>query len=388
MSTHAHDVDFKKDFTVEPQEGSTVKISGEIPYTELEKERSAALKHLGKDVAIDGFRKGHVPEDVLIKHVGEGTLLGEMAERALSHIYPHIVEAHELEVVGHPQVSITKLAPDNPLGFTAVVAVLPEIALPDYKQLATTINQDKASAEVTEEDVEKQIQDIMRQKIAYERLQQKAAAQAAEGEKNETMDATELPTPEGEAAKQEEEEFDPEKVELPELTDEYVQSLGQPGQFTDVADFKAKIKEHLTIEKQQEATAAHRGKLTDAIIDATDMELPQVLIDSELQQMQAQMEEDLKRANLNLDDYLQHLKKTKEELMNEWKPAAEKRAKLQLVLNEIAKKEDVKPDEQQLEEQTKQLLEQYKDADPTRVRIYVASVMQNEAVMKFLEAQE
>jgi len=87
-----------------------------------------------------------------------------------------------------------------------------------------------------------------------------------------------------------------------------------------------------------------------------------------------------------MDDYLKHIKKTKEELEKEWTPAAEKRAQLQLILNEIAKDSDIKPDEKQLEEQVKQLLEQFKDADERRVRIYVASMMTNEAVMKMLEA--
>ena len=97
------------------------------------------------------------------------------------------------------------------------------------------------------------------------------------------------------------------------------------------------------------------------------------------------MEEDIKRAGLKFDDYLEHIKKTKDDLVTEWTPMAEKRAKLQLVLNEIAKKEGVKLDEKQLEDQTNQLLEQYKDADPVRVRVYIASVMQNEAVMQMLE---
>ena len=387
MSTHAHDIDFKKDFTVEPQEGSTVKISGEIPYAELEHERAAAIKQLGKNVKLDGFRAGHVPEKVLVEQIGEMRILSEMAERALSHMYPHIVEAHELEVIGYPQVEITKLAPQNPLGFTATVAVLPEITLPNYKQLAKTANADQASKEVTDEEVATQIKEILRQKLAYERLQKAAAAKAG----TETTDATNLPTPESEAAKADAEKSEDEVKavtddELPELTDEYVQSLGQPGQFADVADFKAKIKEHLAIEKEQEVTAAHRAKITDAIIAGSEIDLPQVLIDSEIEQMFAQMNEDLSRANLQMDDYLQHIKKTKEDLVTEWKPAAEKRAKLQLILNEIAKKEDVHPDKAELDQQVDQLLEQYKDADENRVRIYVASVLQNEAVMKMLEA--
>ena len=117
------------------------------------------------------------------------------------------------------------------------------------------------------------------------------------------------------------------------------------------------------------------------------MELPQILIDSEIEQMFAQMNEDLTRANLQMDDYLGHIKKTKDELKAEWTPAAEKRAQLQLILNEIAKKEETKPDQAALDAQVDQLLEQYKDADQARVRIYVASVMTNEAVMQMLESQ-
>jgi trigger factor len=174
-------------------------------------------------------------------------------------------------------------------------------------------------------------------------------------------------------------------AELPELTDEYVTTLGHEGQFTSVEDFKAKIKEHLSIQKKQDVVAAHRAKITDKIIEESKIDLPQILIDSELEQMFGQMSEDLARANLQMDDYLGHIKKTKDDLKAEWTPAAEKRAKLQLILNEIAKKENITPDQGQLDAQVDQLLEQYKDADAARVRIYVASVMTNEAVMKKLE---
>ncbi len=380
---HAHDIDFKTAFSVTKEAGSQVKITGEIPYTELEGERARAVAYLGKNIKLDGFREGHVPEAILVKHIGEMAILNEMAERALAHMYPHIVEAHELPVIGHPKVEITKLAPGNPLGFTLTVAVLPTITLPDYMSLAATVNKDKASGDVTDEEVDKQIADILRQKIAYERLQAKAAAKAEAGD---DTDAATLPTPESEAAKAEEEAFDPANIELPELTDEYVATLGQPGQFAGVADFKAKIREHIQIEKTRDVAATHRAKLTDAVVEASSMELPQILIDSELSQMFAQMEEDIKRAGLKFEDYLEHIKKSKEDLVAEWTPMAEKRAKLQLVLNEIAKVEKVLPDAEQLEAQVKQLMEQYKDADEHRVRVYIASVMQNEAVMQKLEA--
>lgn len=383
-------MDFIKDIKVEKGDNSSVKIEGDIPFAELEKHRAKAIKHIGKDMEIDGFRKGNVPAAKVVERAGEMTVLSEMAERALADVYPEIIKEHKLEVIGHPQVGITKIAEGNPLGFTAEVAVLPEVTLPDYKKIAAATNKNKASSEVTDEDVEKQIEEVLRQKIAYDRMQELAAKKAeAEAATADVGNATELPTPESEAAKvaeaEEAAEVDPSKVEVPELTDELVKTLGQPGQFETVEDFKTKIREHLTIEKEKDVNAKHRAQITDTIIDQAEMELPQVLIDSELNQMFGQMNEDLTRANLKMDDYLAHIKKTKEEMAEEWKPAAEKRAKLQLVLNEIAKKEDVQPDKTAMDEQVAAIKEQYKDADEARVRVYVGSVLMNEAVMKLLE---
>ncbi len=363
--SHSHTVDFKTAFTIEALPGSEVKISGELPFVELESERNAALVSLGRNIQIDGFRKGHVPSHILEKHIGEMAVLAEMAERAIAHAYPHILDEHKIDAIGRPAIEITKIAPGNPLGFTATVAVLPEITLPDFKAIAKKVNADRPSDEVTDAEVDEKIQDILRQKAAYDRLQSKAAL--AEGDAIES-------------------EEDLHKLVIPELTDEVAISLGQPGQFTGVDDLKTKLREHLTIEKQNDNVARHRAALTDSIIDDTTMVLPKILIDSEINQMFAQMQEDLDRAELKMDDYLTHIKKTKEELATEWTPAAEKRAKLQLVLNEIAKVEEITPDQGAVTAQTKELMERFKDADEHRVRLYVASVLLNEAVMKKLES--
>lgn len=387
-----YSMDFISTFTISPEEKSQVVIAGEIPYEELEKYRAASLAILGKKIAVDGFRKGHIPENILIERIGESTLLSDMAERALSKIYPQVIKQRNIDAIGYPQIQITKLAPHNPLGFTATVAVMPEIALPDYKAIAHEANITKDSADITDEDVAQQIKEILRQKIAYERLQEKARTNA---EKKSTDSTTDLPTPqththadgtvhEGPAHDQKEKAVT--DAELPELTEELVKGLGQPGQFENVADFKAKLKEHLSLEKMREVTAAHRAKITDTIIESAEFELPQIMIDAELNQMFGQMEEDLNRANLKMDDYLSHIKKTKEDLKKEWTPAAEKRARLQLILNEIAKKEGIKPDERKMDEEVSRLLEQYKDADENRVRVYIASVLQNEETMKRLES--
>jgi len=415
-------MDFVKDFKVTKEENSQVKIEGEIPFETLEKHRAKAIKNYGKDMEIDGFRKGHVPDAEVVKRVGEMGILSEMAERAIAEAYPEACKHHKVDAIGYPQLQITKIAEGNPLGFTATVAVMPDITLPDYNMIAAEVNKDKASTEVTTEEIETQVKDILRQKTAYERMQAASVKKEEAEAKNEDMgETTELPTAEtveththedgtvhegaehnetqththadgtvheGPAHDEEPEVKAVTDDELPELTDEYVKTLGEPGQFETVEAFKEKIKEHLAIEKEKEVHAAHRAKITDEIVDASTMDLPRVLIDSEIEQMFAQMNEDLKRANLEMDDYLGHIKKTKEDLVKEWEPAAEKRAKLQLVLNEIAKKEETKPDQAQVDAQVDQLMEQYKDADEARVRVYVASVMTNESIMKMLEEQK
>ncbi len=370
-SHHSHSIDFKTAFTVENLPDSQVKISGELPYAELLSERNAALVALGKNMELDGFRKGHIPAPILEKHLGEMTILGEMAERAISHSYPHIVEEHKLEVIGHPKIEITKIAPNNPLAFTITVAIVPSFEIADYQEIAKEINTERPSDEITDEELGEKIKEIQKQKQAYVRMQELAQKSTEDGE------ADDQKAPETEAENEEK--------PLPELTDEYVGTLGQPGQFPTVADFKAKLREHLEIEKKTENIARHRASITDAIIDKTEISLPQILIDSEINQMLAQMQEDLDRANLKMDDYLSHIKKTKDDLKKDWTPAAEKRAKLQLILNEIAKKEGIVPDVEAVNTQTNELLERFKDADEHRVRLYVASVLLNEAVMKSLE---
>lgn len=370
--------------TIEKKPGSAVTFTGEIPFSYLQAHHAAAIKAVGKDVEVDGFRKGHVPEKVLIGKIGEMPILTEMAERALSATYSELVKMHELDVIGYPQISITKIAKDNPLGFTLTVAVVPEIALPDYLEIAKDINKNKESKEVTDEEVEKQIQDILRQKVAYDKLQ--AKAQKSTEEKEHVHDEN---CNHDEDNKKEEKPIEkPEDIPIPELTDDLVKSLGQPGQFTNVDDFKSKIREHLTIQKAQEVDSRHRVKITDAIIEKTQMELPQVLIDAEIGQMFAQMEQDLARAQLKMEDYLAHIKKTKEELRKEWTPSAEKRAKLQLVLNEIGKKEKITADTDRVKNEVDALMQQYTDADRARVETYIHSALTNEEVLKKLEAVE
>lgn len=362
--------------TVTKNDDSTVTIAGDIPYSELHAQRTAAITHLGKDITIDGFRKGNVPEAVLVEKIGEMNLVTEMAERALATAYPHMLTKHTIDAIGYPQVSITKLAPDTDLGFTITVAVVPEFTLPDYRAVAAAHTPTETAAVVTDEDIAAATKDILRRKVAYDRLQAKAAQKAA-------ADTGDLPTPDTvQPTDASDTDAEPADADLPELTDELVQTLGD---FESVDAFTTQIRSELQEQKQHEAQNKHRAAITDALVEATTVTIPAVMIDAELEQFSAQMNEDLKRAQLSMEDYLAHIKKTEAELKDEWRPAAEKRATVQLVLDAIANQEEIEPDNTVVTEQVTALKQQYADADEDRIRTYVRTILRNEAVMKLLE---
>src|SRR3989344_5300007 len=330
---------------VTPAEKSQVTIVGELPWELAEKGRAAAVATLGKDIKIDGFRPGQIPEAMLVKHIGEMALLQEMAFRAIIKSYEEILRAKNIDAIGTPALTLTKVAKGNPVGFSIVQSVVPQFELPDYKGIAPGIKKKK--------------------KKHGGFVQQMEKLQAAEGDEAKAI-------------------VDAEPVKL-ELTEETVKELGAPGQFSSVEEFKAKIREHLEIEKKQEVASKHKAAITDAIADATTIELPEILIEQEIKQMFAQMEDDLTRANLKMDDYLSHVKKTRDDMRAEWMPMAEKRAKLQLILEAIAKKDGIKPTPEALEAEVQGLLTRFKDADQSRVRAYVTSFLTNDAVMNMLE---
>lgn len=362
---------------VTKNDDATTTIVGEIPYSELEKYREQSIKHLGKDISVDGFRPGHIPTEILAEKIGEMNILSDMAERALAATYPHMLQNHQIDAVGYPQVSVTKLAPDNPLGFTITVAVMPEFSLPNYHEIAAAYKKESPAEAISDQKIDDATKNIIRRKVAYDRIQQKAAANATDG------GSTDLPTPETvnqKAAEGNDDDIPDE--ELPELTDELAKELGG---FATAADFRDKVREELTEQRNQEIRTKHRAAISDALIAATQMTLPQVMIDAEIEQFTAQMQDDLKRAQLSFEEYLQHIKKTEEELKADWRPAAEKRAKIQLILNAIADAEKINPDQKIVDEQVQALKQRYKDADESRIKTYVISVLRNEAVMKFLE---
>ncbi|MFH1608809.1 MAG: hypothetical protein ABH951_02210, partial [Patescibacteria group bacterium] len=208
-----------------------------------------------------------------------------------------------------------------------------------------------------------------------------------EGEKCEHENtAPPKPSPKGRAPSPSEKAGDEAKEEdLPEFNDEFVKALGP---FKDVADFKLKLKDNIKLEKENQQKEKTRLKIVEDIIEKTEVDLPEILIEIELNKILYRMESDITQMGLKFEDYLKHLNKTIDDLKKEFHKDAEKKAKLGLILNEIAKKENVKADEEQVKKEVAMILEHYKDADPERAKIHAENVLTNEAVFKFLEEQK
>lgn len=134
---------------------SQVEITGAISAETFSSFRSKALQNINEEITLDGFRKGKIPEAILISKVGEMPILEEMAELAIARVYPEIIINEKIDALGRPDVSITKLAAGNPLEFKIVTAVTPEIKLADYKKISKEESVKKIEvAEVTDKDVD------------------------------------------------------------------------------------------------------------------------------------------------------------------------------------------------------------------------------------------
>src|SRR3954464_2553723 len=114
---------------------SEVEIEAEIIATALDEARNTAIKEMSETLEIPGFRVGHVPENIVVRHIGDMKLLERAAAIVIDAEYGNIISEHNVRAIGMPKITITKLAPGNPMSFKAITAVLPKVELEDYKTI-------------------------------------------------------------------------------------------------------------------------------------------------------------------------------------------------------------------------------------------------------------
>jgi len=327
---------------------SEVEIIGEISAEIFMSGRSEALKELAETVSIDGFRKGKAPENVLISHAGNDALLEKMAVIALEKAYPKIINEHKIMAIGRPEISITKMAENNPLGFRVKTAVLPEVKLPDYKNIAQKIIGGKKEAPAVEE---KEIDH------ALEHIRKPRAKKNDKGEEI-----------------------------LPELNDDFAKSVGK---FENMEALRKTIKENILAEKKMKEKESNRSAFLEKIAEAVDEEMPKVMIENEKDKMLEEMKHNMTSMGLKWEDYLAHIKKTEEELRTDWEKDAVKRVKFGLILEKIAETEKIEVPAEELEKEASAMIDYQKgmgrELDKERVKNYLYGVIKNEKVFKMLE---
>jgi FKBP-type peptidyl-prolyl cis-trans isomerase (trigger factor) len=338
---------------------SQIELSVSIPYSEVEAARAEAIRDIKETVDIDGFRRGTAPDKMIIDRVGEETVLERAARIVLNKEFPLALEAEKIDVISAPDVRVTKLAAGNPFEFTATVAVMPKIVLPDYTAIGASIaTVDEAKHVVDDAELGKFVDSIRteRAKVAKRAVLENA------GEKVENVEVTD--------------------TDLPALDDDFVKTLGQ---FESVDDFMTKVREHLTEEKILKAKQARRAEILEALAAAVTVEVPDILVEQELDRVLLSFEGRIKQMGVNLETYYKEIGKTADELRTEWRPDAEKRAKINLVLPEIATKESIMPDMNIVNREAEHIMTQIKGADIARTRLYVYASMMNELVLEYLE---
>lgn len=335
--------------TLKKLDNGEVSIEANLSAAMLKEEFDKILTAATAEAEMPGFRKGKAPQKMVLETLGEARLLDEAALHLIEDAYPDLVKENDIKPVSPPKVEIMKLALGNPLEFRITVSVLPEFEVPDYKTLAKEVNKKEIPAEELVAS-DKEVDDVL--------LEIRKANQPKEDK-----DASKEPV---------------------ELTDEDAKRI--TGLQT-LSELKTRIKENISKEKEVRAKNKKRAEIIDKLLSSTSLDVPEVLIQSELNKMFAQFSSDVERMGRKVEDYLKDIKKSQDELLKEWRVDAEKSAKLQLLIDKVAVKEGLQLDEEKVKREVEHLLAHYKDADPSRVRTYVETILMNEQVFELLEKE-
>lgn len=385
----------------EKLEGNEGVLTVEVDAQTFNEALDKAFKKVVKNVSIPGFRKGRVPRSIFEKRFGVEALYQDALDLLLPEVYPKAVEEAGIEPVDRPEIDIEQIEKGSPLIFTAKVTVKPEVKLGEYKGLDVQ----KEDATVTDEDVEnelKQLQERHAELVVKEEgkveegdtvvidFEGQVNGEAFEGGKAENYSleigsGTFIPGFEEQligleagAEKDVEvtfpEEYHAENLagkpavfkvkiheikrkELPALDDEFAKDVNEDVETLD--ELKAKIRKRLEEEKKTYAENKLRDDLVEKAAENVEVDIPQVMIDNELDQMMREFEQRLQMQGLNLQLYFQFSGQDEEGLREQMKEDAEKRVKYSLTLEAIANAENIEVSEEEVNEELQKMAEAY-----------------------------
>jgi trigger factor len=309
---------------VETLNPTRVRLTVEVPFEELKDSLDAAYKKINQQVTVKGFRKGKIPARVIDQRFGRGAVLEEAVNDALPKLYTEAVNEAELNPLGQPEVDITELKDGETLAFTAEVDIRPEIQIPDYSGIEVTVD----AVEVTDEDVEKSVEQL-RERFASTNPVERAAAEGKDAEVTVKVTAV--------AAR-----------ELPELDDDFAQMASE---FDTLDELKADSRKRLENMKQYDQATQAQERVLDELLKLAEVPIPEKLLEDEVKTRKHNLEHhQLGQMGLDLAKYLEIQGKTEEEFDAETKEQAVKGIKTQFILDELVNKEKLNVNQEELTE--------------------------------------
>ena len=386
---------------VEKLEKNMAKLTVEVPAEQFEKALTTAFNKNKSRFNIPGFRKGKAPQAMVEKMYGVEELYEDTINEALDATYGDAVTESELDVVSRPEIDVVQVEKGKELIYTATVAVKPEVTLGEYKGIEV----EKASAEVSDEDIEAELKKVQEQNSRLITVEDRAVEDGDqtvvdfegfvdgtpfEGGKGEDYPLTigshsfidtfeeqligknigeecevNVTFPEEYHAKELAGKPAVFKVtvkeikrkELPELNDEFA---GEVSEFETLEEYKNDVKAKLSLTKQKEAATENENHVVDKVVENATMDIPEPMIDSQVNNMVNDYARRMQSQGLSLEQYMQFTGMTIDTLKEQMKPQAVKRIQTRLVLEAIVKAENITVSDEAVEKEIADMAESYK----------------------------
>jgi trigger factor len=420
------------DVKIEEKSETKKEIVVSISVEEMEKYNDKAANKLSQEMTIKGFRSGHVPKSIVENTVGKEALFEESARIAVEETYPKIIEENNLFTLSSPEVEIVKCAPGNEVVYKAVVYVMPEIKLPDYKKIVQeTSKKEKKEVTIEKKEVDKALEEIRQSRAKLQKVNRAVEKEDAvninfkgtftensdkkieeknfhivlgrgdmgvlegfeekligmkEGEKKEF--SIDISGETKQAINFEVEVISVMERELPELDDDFAKGFPK---IENLKELKGKIEEGMLAEKKKKEEERLRMKILLDIRKETKFEVPEILVEKELDNMIKTIENQLIQNGSSLDDYLSEIGKKEDELRKDWYKKAEENVAFALILHTVSKEEGVVVTEEEIENEVDKHFKamgkdksKEKKEDLERMRAYIHDVIKNQKVFRIL----
>ena len=411
---------------VETLEKNMAKLTVEIDADRLEKALDAAYNKQKKNISVPGFRKGKVPRAMVEKMYGVEVFYEDAANILLQETYPEAYDESGLDIVSQPTIDVVQLEKGKAFIYTAEVAVKPEVTLGKYKgvtvtKIDTTVTDEEVDAEIETQrnnnartlTVERPVEVGDTAVIDFEGFMDGVAFEGGKGEDfdleigshsfidtfedqlvgKSTGDDVEVNVTFPEQYQAEELAGKPavfkvkikeiKAKELPELDDEFAQDVSE---CDTLAAYKEEVKKNLTDRKEADARRTKEDEAIEKIIDDAKMDIPDAMIDNQVNSMINDFANNMMQQGLSMDQYMQFTGMTIDKFKEQVRPDAIKRIQSSLVLEQIAKEENIEVSDADVDAEIEKMAAAY-GMDVEQLKGYVQDA-EKESMKKDIAVQK